>query len=112
MKILIDQNISHRIVPLLVHNFPEISHVKSFGLQFSSDHDIFMFARQHGFEEIMTLDDDFNHLQMKHGVPPKIIWIRGKNSPTKVLFELVTQKISEIYAFLLDDSLDCLEILK
>lgn len=112
MKILIDQNISHRIIPLLVSNFPEIEHVKSFGLQRSSDQDIFMFARQHGFDAIMTLDDDFNHLQMKYGIPPKLIWIRGRNSTTAALATAINEKVVEIYGFLIDNDLDCLEILR
>jgi predicted nuclease of predicted toxin-antitoxin system len=70
-----------------------------------------MFARQNNFEAIMTLDDDFNHLQILNGAPPKIIWIRAKNSPTKILAELVEQRKLDIYNFLLDNKLDCLEIL-
>ena len=43
MKILVDQNISHRIIPKLKIFFNEISHVKEFGLIYASDLEIFKF---------------------------------------------------------------------
>ncbi|MEY4903605.1 MAG: hypothetical protein RLZZ292_1420 [Bacteroidota bacterium] len=110
MKILIDQNISYRIISRVKENFPEIDHVKSFGLEFSNDHEIFMFARNNGFQAILTLDEDFNHLVMTHDVPPKIIWLRGKNSPTPILAELINTNVEKILFFLFDIELDSLEI--
>ena len=112
MKILIDQNISYRILPLLIDRFPEIEHVRSFGLEFANDHDIFMFARNNNFQAIITLDDDFNYLQILHGSPPKTIWLRGKNSPTKSIAAIINQRSSDICTFLFDTELDILEILK
>ena len=110
MKILIDQNISFRIIPLLKDNFSEIAHVKFFGMEYNNDHEIFMFARSNNFEAILTLDEDFNHLQLIHGIPPKVIWIRGKNSNTQSLASLINENTDNIISFLFDIEIDCLEI--
>ena len=112
MKILIDQNISFRIIPLLALHFPAIDHVKSFDMEHSNDFEIYMFARNKKFLAILTLDEDFNHLQLMHATPPKIIWIRGKNSTTAVLANIINENIEQIKAFLIDSEVDCLEIWK
>ena len=112
MKILIDQNISFRIVSLLKLHFPFADHVKSFGMEYSNDHDIYMFARNNEFQAILTLDEDFNHLQLIHGTPPKIIWIRGKNSTTAILASVINENVEQINLFLFDIDVDCLEIWK
>lgn len=49
MKILIDQNISFRLLPYIQDEFPEITHVKNVGLMDFSDYKIFQFARQNDF---------------------------------------------------------------
>jgi predicted nuclease of predicted toxin-antitoxin system len=110
MKILIDQNISHRILNRIKEKFPEVDHVKSFGLECCTDHEIFMFAKNNGFQAILTLDEDFNHLVIVHGIPPKVIWLRGQNSPTPILAELINSNVEKIFFFLFDLELDSLEI--
>ncbi|MCF8339970.1 MAG: DUF5615 family PIN-like protein [Chitinophagaceae bacterium] len=37
MRLLFDQNISFRVVNILIELFPEAKHVKDFNLQFASD---------------------------------------------------------------------------
>lgn len=59
MKLVIDQNISHRIVPLLRDSYPEIVHVRELGLQDANDYQIFMYARENAYEAVITHDDDF-----------------------------------------------------
>jgi predicted nuclease of predicted toxin-antitoxin system len=56
MKVLIDQNISFRIVSQISDMFSGVSHVKSLGLIDAKDFDIFMFARKEGFQAILTQD--------------------------------------------------------
>ena len=59
MKLLIDQNNSFRIVHALANDFGNVAHVKSQGLLDTNDYDIFIFARQHDFDAVVTLDADF-----------------------------------------------------
>jgi predicted nuclease of predicted toxin-antitoxin system len=112
MKILVDQNISFRILPLLTNELPSFEHIKFNHLENSNDYDIFMYARQHHFDAIVTLDEDFNSLQLLHGIPPKIIWLRGNNVKTKHLSEVINQNVQCILSFLEDEDTDCLEIWK
>lgn len=110
MKILIDQNISFRLLPYLQSEFPEITHVKNVDLMDSSDYKIFKYAQQNEFLSILTLDEDFNNLQLEHGTPPKIIWLRVGNCSTKVLAGIILSKVEIIKNFLSTNETDCLEI--
>ena len=110
MKILIDQNISFRLSPYLKAEFPNILHVKEVGLTDFSDHKIFQFARQNEFIAIVTLDEDFNNLQLEFGTPPKIVWLRVGNCSTKSLAKIILDKAATIKTFLTTTEHDCLEI--
>ncbi len=76
MKILVDQNISHRLLPLIRSEFPACFHVRELGLTDFADHKIFQYARENNFDIIFTLDEDFNNLQVQHSIPPKVVWFR------------------------------------
>ncbi len=62
MKLLIDQNISHRLKARIALAFPETFHVKDLGLTNLPDSVIFDFARQEQFDAVLTLDEDFHNL--------------------------------------------------
>lgn len=49
MKLLLDQNLSRKLVPILEKRFPGTSHVLRLGLDKSSDSDVRDYAQQHGF---------------------------------------------------------------
>lgn len=85
MKLLIDQNISHRIISLLNEKFSNIHHVKGLGLINADDHIIFKYARENEFDAVITLDDDFVKLLDLFSAPPKIIWLRTGNCSTTFL---------------------------
>lgn len=112
MKILIDQNISQRIVPLLAPQFDVLDHVRQIGLTDASDYEIFMFARANGYQAVITADDDFVKLINQFSEPPKIIWLRTGNCSTKVLSHLLIEKVPAIRDFVLGDGFDIFEILK
>ena len=112
MKLLFDQNISHRVVNRLLSSFPEAKHVREFNLQFSTDRKIWGFAKQNEFS-LVTFDADFNDLATLYGHPPKIVWLRFGNTLTQQLAEKIEQKKDIIYSFLTDASysnISCLEI--
>jgi len=59
MKLLFDQNISFRIVPMLnLPAFEDCRHVKAVGLNNCNDSDIWLYAKQYGYT-IVTFDSDF-----------------------------------------------------
>ncbi|QRR01840.1 DUF5615 family PIN-like protein [Dyadobacter sandarakinus] len=72
MKLLVDQNISYRIIPLLLPAYPEIYHICDFGLINADDQAIFMFGRENAFNAVITCDDDFVRLLNVMGPAAKI----------------------------------------
>lgn len=59
MKLLLDENLSGRIVPLILDFYPDSTHVKSQGLSRADDVIIWEFARKHGYF-IVSKDADFH----------------------------------------------------
>ncbi len=57
MKLLLDENLSRRLVPALQEQFPGSSQVVLLGLEQASDPELWEYAREHDFV-IVTKDDD------------------------------------------------------
>ncbi|MFN0204152.1 MAG: DUF5615 family PIN-like protein [Bacteroidia bacterium] len=110
MKILIDQNISHRIIPKLEGLFDNLVHVRDVGLMDTDDYQIFMYARQNQFDAILTLDEDFQHHILIHQAPPKIIWLRVGNCGTNHIIETIVNNFTNIQYFVNDDNYEIIEI--
>ncbi|MBS1501228.1 MAG: DUF5615 family PIN-like protein [Bacteroidetes bacterium] len=72
MKILLDQNISFRVVNLLSGAFDIVDHVKLLRLTDASDIEIWRFAKSNQ-HTIVTFDSDFVVLATLYGTPPKVI---------------------------------------
>jgi predicted nuclease of predicted toxin-antitoxin system len=79
MKLLFDQKISHRILQLLPDQLKDSSRVKIEGLINSPDRQIWDFAKLNSFT-IVTQDSDFSDLNTLFGHPPKVIWIKSRES--------------------------------
>jgi len=109
MKLLFDQNISHRILHLLSEKFQGSSHVKTEGLINMPDKAIWDFAKENNFT-IVTQDSDFNDLNSLYGFPPKIIWIRTGNLTTKAIFEILNDHLEELEPFAENPEFGCIEI--
>lgn len=88
MRLLFDQNLSHKLVDRLADIFPNSSHVKVFNLSSKDDHEVRKFAMENGYS-IETQDSDFYELALIHGAPPKIVWIRSGNSSTTYIEDLL-----------------------
>jgi predicted nuclease of predicted toxin-antitoxin system len=78
MKLLLDENLSRRIVPFLQQNYPESSQVVLLGLQAATDLEIWEYAKVNGYV-IVTRDNDFLDLSLLKGAPPKLIHLRTLN---------------------------------
>ena len=91
MKLLIDANLSWRLVDLLRSEFTEITHVIHTGLaENAADTTIWNHAHQNNYS-ILTNDDDFFLLSLSKGFPPKIILLRTGNQSTKYIAEVLTK---------------------
>jgi len=110
VKLLLDQNISYRLVKKLESVFPGIQQVSNVGLTNKTDRSIWDFARKEGFI-IVTFDSDFYDLSLTEGHPPKIIWIKSGNLTTDYLADILSRKATQIQQFAEDKELSCLEII-
>ena len=109
MSLLVDENISHRIVAKLIDYFPGTVHAKQLDLERLNDFKIFQFAKENNLT-IVTRDEDFCHIQHTHGVPPKIIWLRMSNTSTVNIFHKLIIKLEDINSLATNEEIDILEI--
>jgi predicted nuclease of predicted toxin-antitoxin system len=101
MKLLLDENLSPRLVVLLADLYPGSTHVRECGLERSSDYELWEYARANGFA-IVSKDSDFEQRSLLQSHPPKIIWVRLGNCPTKAIEELLRRYSPVIHTFDLD----------
>jgi len=111
MRLLFDQNISHRILKLIPENYAHSSTIKQEGLINTPDREIWEFAKTNGFV-IVTQDSDFNDLSTLYGFPPKIIWIRTGNLKTQAIADILNDYSDEIIKFMENNNFGCFEIFK
>lgn len=112
MKLLLDQNISFRVVPNITEHFPKSRQVKNLNLQNASDHEIWQFSKEQDFT-IVTFDADFYNISQIKGFPPKIIWLRTGNLTSKAIAKLLIQNRVIINDFIHHkdfEEIACLEI--
>lgn len=102
MKLLFDQNPSHRLIGSLWDLFPGSTHVRDLGMSRADDHAIWDFAETGNFT-IMSKDGDFHQLAMLRGAPPKVVWLRVGNAATDEVADLMRARFDAIDAFLSGD---------
>jgi len=89
MKLLLDANISWKLVNILAPVFGECAHVDSIGLTApGKDKDIWNYALENAYI-IITKDNDFLDLLEIKGFPPKIVLIKTGNNNSKTLADLL-----------------------
>lgn len=81
MKLLIDENLSPRLVELLADVFPDSRHVRDVGLKAASDPLVWEFAKSNGFA-IVSKDADFRQRSLLYGAPPKVVGLLVGNCST------------------------------
>ncbi|MGA3370458.1 MAG: DUF5615 family PIN-like protein [Terracidiphilus sp.] len=101
MKLLLDENLSRRLVRRISDLFADSAHVCTEGLLQAPDSAVWEYARTNGFA-IVTADADFYELATALGAPPKVIWLRGCDYPTAVAEELIRGQAIRIAEFLED----------
>ena len=112
MNLLLDENISFKLVGRLQDIFPGIKHISDFQFNSIDDRIIFQFAKENDFA-IVTFDEDYFTLSVINNFPPKIIWLRTGNISTNELEKLIRERKIIIDNFLDEKGEDanaCLEI--
>jgi len=109
MKLLLDQNLSYKLVESLNGKFPDSNHVRILGLEFADDAKVWEYARINSFT-IVTQDSDFYERSLIYGHPPKIIWITTGNVATQSIRELLLNNTEMIKDFAENPELACLEL--
>jgi len=107
MKLLFDQNLSPKLVDRLADLFPDSSHVQAVGLDRASDDQVWEHARRNGFA-IVTKDEDFNHLSVMRGSPPKVVWLQLGNCTTAQVEAAFRNRFADLEAFEKDASVGTL----
>lgn len=99
MKLLLDANLSPKLVRRLADLFPDLTHVFDTGLaQFTPDIVIWDYAVQNGFT-IVTTDADFVQLAVQRGSPPKVIRIERCDFRTAEVENLLRRNAIRIAEF-------------
>ncbi len=110
MKLLLDQNLSPRLVSRLSDLFPESAHVSTLGLDRSDDMALWDYARDNDFL-LVTKDADFGELSTLRGFPPKVIWLRLGNCTTAEIETLLRLHIETIQQLTDSDNIGILSLL-
>jgi predicted nuclease of predicted toxin-antitoxin system len=109
MRLLFDHNLSHKLVRRLADRFPDSTQTRLIGLAQAPDGAIWEYALNHGFC-IVTLDADFADLSILRGRPPKVIWLRCRNSTVAEVEALLRRGENQIASFAADAEAAYLEI--
>lgn len=109
MKLLLDENLSRRLVPFLLNAYPGTSQVVLLGLESAIDREIWQTAKDNDFV-IVTRDADFEELSVVLGQPPKIIWLKVKNQSRAVILKILIDNLLTIDDALITKDLACLEL--
>jgi len=109
VKLLLDQNLSPRLVQSLASFYPDSTHVREVGLQEADDLKVWEFARNNGFT-VVPKDSDFRQRSFLLGFPPKVIWLRLGNCTTSDIEHVLKQRETAIRKFC-DDPVDSFLIL-
>ncbi len=107
--ILIDNNLSPRLVSMLEKKFAKMVHVREVALASADDIVVWDYAAKNKLH-LLTKDTDFNNIQAIRGFPPKIIWLRCGNASTQEVITLIDKNYDDILSFLRNNKQGILEI--
>ena len=110
MKLLLDENLSRRLVPFLQQAYPDSSHVVLLGLESCTDQEIWQYARANKYV-IVTRDADFEELAIVSGAPPAVIWLKTGNQSRAAALKVLLDSRAVIENALLEQAQACIELL-
>jgi predicted nuclease of predicted toxin-antitoxin system len=111
VKLLLDENISRRLLPVLGPAFPGSTRVSLEGLQQASDIEVWQFAKLHDFV-VVTKDDDFTALSSLHGRPPCLIKLSVGNCDNDQVAQILLSRRDQIEDQFVDPSVSMVELIR
>jgi len=107
VKLLLDHNLSWRLVRLLSAVYPECTHVHELGMDTASDTDVWRYAAEHGYT-IVSKDADFHQRSLLFGGPPKVVWLRVGNCTVAETATILRERYVVIRRFIEESDPDFL----
>jgi len=98
VKLLFDQNLSHKLVLRLADLFPKSVHVREVGLKEAGDLIVWEYARNNGLV-VVSKDSEFHQRSFLYGYPPKVVWVRLGNCSTADVEQVLRANFETIKAF-------------
>jgi predicted nuclease of predicted toxin-antitoxin system len=96
MRLLLDANLSWRMISILKQHFDDCFHVDSIGLNVpAKDSEIWDYARKNNLI-IVTNDEDFIDFINVKGFPPKVILLKTGNQSRLYITNLLIQRKEDI----------------
>lgn len=102
MKLLFDENLSHKLVTRLGDLFPDSVHVRDVGLKTADDPLVWDYAKDNDLM-IVSKDSDMHQRSFVFGYPPKVIWVRLGNCTTSDVETLLRREFEAIKTFYEDE---------
>lgn len=103
MRLLLDQNLSPRLVLALADLYPRSVHVRDVGLAMAADDVVWAYAAEHGLT-IVSKDADFHQRSFLLGPPPKVVWIRRGNCSSDAVTAVLREHHADLLRFERDDT--------
>ena len=104
MRLLFNNNLSHRLVFILADAYPDSLHIKDMGPENAADTDVWDYAKDHGLV-IVTKDRDYRDMSRTRGHPPKVILITLRNCSTATVAALLRRHPTDLHSFQLNQDL-------
>jgi predicted nuclease of predicted toxin-antitoxin system len=101
VKLLFDENLSHRLVEQVTDVYPGSIHVRDVGLLGAADTQIWEYAAEHGFL-LASKDTDFYQRSLVFGAPPKVVWLRIGNAPKASIATMLRERYLQVRRFVDD----------
>jgi predicted nuclease of predicted toxin-antitoxin system len=79
LRLLLDANLSERLIPLLADRFPETQHIRLLGMGGAGDRELWELALRDGYM-LVTKDEDFLLFSVNRGCPPKVVCLAIGNA--------------------------------
>ncbi|MBK7690950.1 MAG: DUF5615 family PIN-like protein [Bacteroidetes bacterium] len=109
MKLLLDANLSWRIVSLLKPYFDDVAHVDFVIAYMANDTVIWQFAKENNYV-IVSNDEDFINLLNLFGPPPKVVLLKTGNQHNNYIADLLIRNIQIIEEIASSDNYSLLEL--
>ena len=108
-RLLLDENLSERLLKVIDSVFPGSTHVRALGRSGASDTSVWDIARGGGFV-LATRDEDFVGMSVLRGAPPKVIWLNVGNARNAAIAALLRAHADDIEKFMVHDEYTFLAI--